>query len=380
MGKLKVTILSLSVVTVMASAAVGPALGVIGKYFSGTDPLLIKFIITLPSLCIILTSFVFDAVAKRLSSRGIAVAGMVLYIAGGLGAAFADSIYVLLGFRLVLGIGVGLIMPLSTGLLGYYFDRSEQAKLMGYSVAMNNLGGVIATVLSGILAAIQWQYAFATYLLGFVVLALVMLFLPKAELSRKGNALGKDTLRVIAPYAGAMFLTMIAFYIVPSSFAMIASAAGLASTSTIGWIMAVQNLVAFAAGMLLSRILKIAGKAAQFLTSGAMALGFLGLSFTGSLPLTILGLIAIGFSMGTVVPILNAQIALRVDKEKITSAMAVMSAMLYLGQFLSPILIDGVQAMLHLQGIQTPYIIAAALAVLLCVSFLIIPVSTAKNE
>ncbi len=375
MGKLKATILSLSVVTVMAGAAVGPALGVIGQYFSETDPLLIKFIITLPSLCIILTSFIFNAVVKRFSSRKIAMTGMVLYIAGGVGAAFANGIFILLGFRVVLGIGVGLIMPLSTGLLGYYFDRSEQSRLMGYSVAMNNLGGIIATVLSGILAAIRWQYTFATYLLGFVVLALVMLFLPRAELSRKGKALGMDTLRVILPYVSAMFLTMVAFFIVPSSFSMIASGAGLAPTSAVGWIMAIQNFIAFVSGMLMSRIIKKAGKAARFLTSGAMVLGFLGLSFTGSILLTVLGLIGVGFSMGTVVPTLNAQIALRVEKDQITSAMAVMSGMLYLGQFLSPILIGGIQSLLRLQGAQAPYYIAMALSALLCVSFIGIRIS-----
>ena len=53
MTKLKVTILSLSVVTVMAGAAVGPALGVIAAYFSDADPLMIKLIITIPSLFII---------------------------------------------------------------------------------------------------------------------------------------------------------------------------------------------------------------------------------------------------------------------------------------------------------------------------------------
>ncbi len=39
MGKLKVTILSLSLVTVMSGAAVAPALGAIANYFSNTDPL-----------------------------------------------------------------------------------------------------------------------------------------------------------------------------------------------------------------------------------------------------------------------------------------------------------------------------------------------------
>ena len=155
MNKLKVTILSLSVVTVMAGAAVGPALGVIAEYFSGASQLLIKLIITLPSLFIILTSFLFSTIANRASSKAIAIIGLLLYVAGGCGAGLADNVYVILMFRAILGIGVGLIMPLSTGLLGYFFDRSEQSKLMGYSVAMNNLGGIIASILAGYLVSLN---------------------------------------------------------------------------------------------------------------------------------------------------------------------------------------------------------------------------------
>ena len=377
MNKLKVTILSLSVVTVMAGAAVGPALGVIAEYFNGVSPLLIKLIITLPSLFIILTSFLFSAIANRASSKAIAIIGLLLYVAGGCGAGLADNVYVILGFRAVLGIGVGLIMPLSTGLLGYFFERSEQSKLMGYSVAMNNLGGIIASILAGYLVSLNWRYTFAIYLLGLIVILLVVLYLPKMELNRKKTGLDGETIRTIAPYALAMFVTMVAFYTMPSSFAIIAAAENLAPTAYVGLLMSAQNVTALIAGFLLSWILLKMEKVAKYFASAMMALGFLGMSFTGSVILTVSGLVALGIGMGTVVPILNAQIALRADKDKITSAMSIMSAMLFLGQFLSPIIIDGVQSLLGLQGVQSPYYLSMALSVLLCVSFIKVPISVA---
>ena len=181
MGKLKVTILSLSLVTVMSGAAVAPALGAIANYFIKVDPLLIKLIITLPALFIIFTSLLFSLISSRLSSKTIAVSGLLLYIIGGCGSGFVNNIYLLLAFRSILGIGVGLIMPLSTGLIAYLFDKNEQSKLMGYSSAMNNLGGIIATTLSGYLVSLNWRYSFAIYLLGLFVVIMVIGVLPKAE-------------------------------------------------------------------------------------------------------------------------------------------------------------------------------------------------------
>jgi len=301
---------------------------------------------------------------------------LVLYVVGGSGAGLVDTIYALLAFRMVLGIGVGLMMLHSTGLIAYYFAKSEQAKLMGYSIAMNNLGGIIATVLSGYLVSLNWRFTFAIYLLGFIVMVLVLLYLPKTELKRDTNKLDKAVLRTIMPYVLTMFIVMVVFYTVPSSFAMIAAQAALAPTAWIGVLMAVKNVTAFLAGISLSFLVRKFGRYTQYFGSAMLILAFFALWFTGSIVLVILGLIALGIGMGTVAPILNAQIALNVERGKITPAMAVMSAMLFLGQFLSPVIIDGVQSILHLRGIQTPYDLAMILSVLLCIAFTRIPVST----
>jgi len=373
MGKLKITILSLSLVTVMSGAAVAPALGTIANYFSNADPLLIKLIITLPALFIIITSLFFSLISSMLSSKTIAVSGLVFYIIGGCGAGFVNNIYFLLAFRSILGIGVGLIMPLSTGLIAYFFDKSEQSKLMGYSSAMNNLGGIIATTLSGYLVSLNWRYSFAIYLLGLFVLTMVIGILPKAEMKKTNNSIGLKSVRKIAPYVVAMFMTMIIFYTVPSNFSIIITKKNLIPTSFIGLLMSVQNITSFITGLTLSFILKKTGGYSKYLASGMLALGFLSLTFSSNVIFIIFALFSLGVGLGILIPLLNAQISLHVDKEKMTSAMAIMSAMLYLGQFLSPLLIDGLQALLHLQGLYMPYYLAMILSIMLLVSFIKIP-------
>jgi MFS family permease len=380
MGKLKAIILSLSLVTVMSGAAVAPALGAIADYFSNADPLLIKLIITLPSLFIIITSLLFSLISSRLASKTIAVIGLILYIIGGCGAGFINSIYLLLIFRSILGIGVGLIAPLSTGLIAYFFDKNEQSKLMGYSSAMNNLGGIIATALSGYLVSLNWRYSFAIYLLGLFVMIMVIGILPKAEMSKTKNSIDLKSIRKIAPYVFAMFITMVIFYTVPSNFSIIVTKENLVPTSFIGLLMSVQNISAFITGLALSIIVKKVGRYTKYSASGMLALGFFSLSFTGNIVPVILGLVALGVGLGTLAPILNAQISLHVDKGKMTSSMAIMSAMLYLGQFLSPIIIDGIQSLLHLQGLQTPYYLAMLLSIALLITFIKIPFYVAKTE
>ena len=51
--RLLFTILSISLLTVMAGAAIAPALGIINKHFAGQDPLLIQLVVSLPALFII---------------------------------------------------------------------------------------------------------------------------------------------------------------------------------------------------------------------------------------------------------------------------------------------------------------------------------------
>lgn len=185
---LTVSILSLSLLTVMAGAAVAPALGVIQAHFSDTNPLFVQMIISVPALFIVITNFIFPKLCKVFSAKTLVLMGLLLYTAGGCASGLFDNIFAVLVMRALVGIGVGIIMPLSTGLLSYYFPPEKQVGLMGYSSAMNQMGGVIATLLSGLLANISWRVSFLVYLMGLISIVLCLFYLPNDKITQETQA------------------------------------------------------------------------------------------------------------------------------------------------------------------------------------------------
>lgn len=57
--KVTATILSMSLLTVMAGAAIAPALGIIKAHFCDASAMLVQFIVSMPALLIIVTNLFF---------------------------------------------------------------------------------------------------------------------------------------------------------------------------------------------------------------------------------------------------------------------------------------------------------------------------------
>ena len=72
----------------------------------------------------------------------------------------------------LLGIGAGLIIPLSTGLISRYFTGEYRVRQFGYSSAITNMTLVVATAVTGYLAEVHWRLPFAVYLLPLISLVL----------------------------------------------------------------------------------------------------------------------------------------------------------------------------------------------------------------
>lgn len=107
----------------MAGAAVAPALGIIKAHFADVNQLLVQMIISMPALFIVLTNLIFPKLSAKYKSRSLLLFGLLLYTVGGSLAGVFDNIYIVLIFRALVGIGVGIIMPMSTGLLSFYYTR-----------------------------------------------------------------------------------------------------------------------------------------------------------------------------------------------------------------------------------------------------------------
>ncbi|MGM9792385.1 MAG: MFS transporter, partial [Candidatus Cryptobacteroides sp.] len=262
-GRLTWTVLSISLLTVMAGAAIAPALGIIRDHFADAPDMLVQLVVSLPALLIIVTNLLFPLLCRLMKTRTLALAGLLLYVLAGAGCFFVDSIGLLLVLRALLGVSVGMIMPLSTGLLAYYFPPEKQAGLMGLSAAMNQMGGVVATLLAGLLANISWNYAFLVYLMGLAAVVMVLLFLPNERLlGNSGPSLG--LLKRFHPSVVGMFLVMILFFIYPTRFAISAHAGTDLSNNAITLIMVGLDLVAFLIGLVFGKMMKAFPRAMKY--------------------------------------------------------------------------------------------------------------------
>lgn len=367
--RLLYTILSISLLTVMAGAAIAPALGVISAHFAGRNPLLIQLIVSLPALFIILTNLVFPWLCRFMKTRTLALTGLALYVLSGAGAFFVDNIWVLLAFRALMGVSVGMIMPLSTGLLAYYFPPEEQAGLMGLSAAMNQMGGVVATFLAGMLAGISWNYAFLVYLLGLIAIILVAAFLPNERLSGRGGV-SLSLLKRFHPSVVGMFLVMILFFIYPTNFALTAS--GTLSEMGVTLTMVGLDVVAFLVGLCFGFLMKRFAAQMKYIAPLGFAAGYLCLAVGDSLVWLLLGSAFIGIANGIGVPYLNTIGSVKAGKEAATTVMPLLSAALYLGQFLSPLIVSPAATATG----TSPYVIAICIAII----YLLQAVLTRKKQ
>lgn len=337
---LTMTILSLSLLTVMAGAAVAPALDVIKTYFSDVNQVLVQMIISIPALFIALTNMIFPKLCKTFRSKELVMAGLLLYTVGGCAAGAFSNIWMVLVFRALVGVGVGIIMPMSTGLLSFYYTRDKQDKLMGYSSAMNQLGGVIATLISGTLASISWRASFLVYLMGLISIVLCLLFLPNEKI---GGGEGKKETGVFKKYSTfiiAIFLLMFTFFVYPSSFAMEVAKEGIIPMQYVAVIMAGMDLVAFFGGLAFVHIKKSIGMTTKFVAPVLFCAGYVLLAVIGGWVGALAGSLLIGFANGLGIPFIISTASQRAGKAAATTVMPMISMAMYLAQFVTPMILS----------------------------------------
>ena len=313
--KVTATILSMSLLTVMAGAAIAPALGIIKAHFSDAPAMLVQFIVSMPALLIIVTNLFFLPLSRILRTRAIATTGLLLYVVAGVGCFFVDDIYVLLLLRAVLGISVGLIMPLSTGLLAYYFPPDEQ-------LGSANKRGVP--------------------------------FQPRQLLKFHPSVIG-------------MLLLMMIFFIFPTNFAVVATRQLGLRTELITLIMVGLDVVAFFVGMVFGGVMNRFRQSVKYFAPIFFLLGYAAYLVPDVL-MVILGSAFIGIANGVGVPYLNTIASIKGGKNSATTVMPLLSAALYLGQFVSPIIVTPASHILFGSADLTgPYKVGIALCLLFMV-------------
>ncbi|WP_410652420.1 MFS transporter [Amycolatopsis sp. cmx-4-54] len=338
------TVLAAAPLTIMAAAIIAPSLPAMRDAFAGTSGsgLLVRLTLTVTSLAIAISAPLSGMVADRAGRRPLLLAGLVLYALSGTAGFFVNDLYLLLITRAGLGFAVGGIMTAVSTLITDWFSGERRASFLALQQAFASLGGVVFLPLAGVLATVGWQAPFWIYSVSAVVaiFAIVSLREPVRNTPTAGESeRTRLPARVIGVYVLALVATLV-FYMAPTQLPFLLEGFG-SGPAVVGAVVAGSTLTSVVGALAFPRLrARLSPTAITTVSVALMGAGWLVIGTAGTVAQVVAGLLVGGFGVGFVVPNLNLRLADLAHPAHRGRVLSGLVAGIFLGQFLSPLVVQ----------------------------------------
>lgn len=379
---------SVSALTSLPGLAVSPILGELSTIFPHATELDIQMLTSLPSLLIIPFVLLAGKLAEKRDFIRLLRVGLWLFAASGVLYLFSSRMWQLMAVSALLGIGAGLIIPLSTGLISRYFTGEYRVRQFGYSSAITNMTLVVATAVTGYLAEVHWRLPFAVYLLPLISLVLSA-YLKKDAASvtiKQAAAIippiqstpvisGKYGIHIRHLVQLMLFYGLVTYVVLVVTFNLpFLMEAHHFSSGNSGLMISLFFLAIMAPGFMLDSLVKLLGNKTKLYSLLAIAIGLLLIWISPKEWLIVPGCILVGLGYGIIQPLIYDKTVDTAIPQKTTLALAFVMVMNYLAILLSPFITDFFQWIFHTGSQEFPFIFN------LCITILIMYWAYAKKE
>ena len=344
-----VGIWSISALSALPGLAVSPILGQMSAIFPHASEFDIQLLSSLPSLLTIPFILLSGKLTERVNNIALLQAGLVIFALSGVLYLFSTQMWQLIAVSALLGIGAGIIVPLSTGLISHHFEGRYRTQQFGLSSAITNVTLVLATMLTGYLAEVNWHLPFVVYLAPVLSL-LLSSSLKRDSVSSKpvveAEAGRIDKRRLVGLMA---FYGLITYLVIIVSFNLpFLMKEYHFDTGASGIIISLFFLAIMLPGFFLNPVLSFLGSLTKFTSLSCIAVGMLLILMSGNEWVLGVGAVFIGLGYGVVQPVIYDQTTRVADTSKVTFALALVMAMNYLAILLCPVIIDTLQSLFHI--------------------------------
>lgn len=379
---------SVSALTSLPGLAVSPILGELSTIFPHATELDIQMLTSLPSLLIIPFVLLAGKLAEKRDFIRLLRVGLWLFAASGVLYLFSSRMWQLMAVSALLGIGAGLIIPLSTGLISRYFTGEYRVRQFGHSSAITNMTLVVATAVTGYLAEVHWRLPFAVYLLPLISLVLSA-YLKKDAASvtiKQAAAIippiqstpvisGKYGIHIRHLVQLMLFYGLVTYVVLVVTFNLpFLMEAHHFSSGNSGLMISLFFLAIMAPGFMLDSLVKLLGNKTRLYSLLAIAIGLLLIWISPTEWLIVPGCILVGLGYGIIQPLIYDKTVDTAIPQKTTLALAFVMVMNYLAILLSPFITDFFQWIFHTGSQEFPFIFN------LCITILIMYWAYAKKE
>ncbi len=362
---IKLAILFYSLVQIGAICIIS-ILAKIKELFPEYSITVIQFLATCPSVVIIFVSLLTGKLVEHISKKYLAVFSASLFMVAALGGFFFHgSLILLFVWQIILGVGIGILVPLGSSLITDYFAGEERSSLMGLQSAIISVGGVLLSLLAGLLATIDWYFSYLALLLvipGFLLLLFGLPFDRPVHGAKTNGKRARVTPKVVIFYGLTAFLFMMFYNIISTNLSLHLIENGISGSVNSGIATAVFMLSGAVAGVMFKFFKRYLGERVIALGFFNLAAGALITGAAKSYIFVLIGVFIAGFSLSIVMAQVVISIAEREKPEVVTMSIALNMAINNLGAFLSPNFTKLTRLILNSERASSRYFLVGILA------------------
>ena len=340
MGRTKLTLLLISSLTIMAASLVAPALPSIAEEFEelANAQFLSRLVLSLPALFIAISAAVSGRLIDRYGRMIPLYTGLLLYAVSGTAVYFVNDLYIILGFRAILGISIGLVSTVAITLIGDYYEGAERSKLLGAQASFIGFAGMIFLLFGGWLADVSWRHPFLLYLAVLILIPLSVVSLDDRGVRSQQKLAKLDLTPTLYMVFGTGFVLMLLFYIIPTQLPFLVREAGQSANSMSGIALSLNAIGMMITSIGFGRVVRGISHHKVFAIGFViMGLGHIIAGLASSYGLILVGVFVAGAGLGFAWPNLNYWALSQSSNLSRGRVIGMLTTCFFLGQFMSPI-------------------------------------------
>lgn len=288
----------------MGGMGLQPALADIRASFPNVSDMWLQEMSNWPGFAMLVGCAISTLLATKVSKKVLCQIGVAFVAAYALlGFLFNSTFIQLMMWQSVLGLGFGFLMPTSNGIIAENYNEDSRSKIMGIQNIFTNGGGVYLTLVGGLLASINWNYTYLTFLYALIPLVLGCIYFPAdkpAEAKTEKSHLKVSPITWL--YGVIIFVFINSYGVMGANISFIITERGFGNAALTGTAMAIFLVGGMVGGVMFSPFERKLKKYVLCCGFIALVLGFLVIYFAPSLIVVYIGAFIVGTSIGFEMP------------------------------------------------------------------------------